>query len=188
MSHTTVHRGLGCTLPHRAELGAHFSACTQLCSWPLGAEPRVRACSPCLGSFPPIQLQGPAWAGTWVYPQSLFFPGRGELRQGPGPSPGAAQRQVSQVPVPHRRCSCFARDQTHHHQVWSSQTRLNMEQGNAEKSWQERPNITGGREASREAHSSRERKQKSSQEHALQQGRCTVHIDGGTLRRPTCDK
>lgn len=76
--------------------------------------------------------------GNRCTPKSLFCPRKGELRQGPRPSPGAAQGQVSQLPVPHRRCSCFACGQTHHHQVWSSQARLNTDYENTEKSWQER--------------------------------------------------
>lgn len=72
--------------------------------------------------------------GKRCSPKSLFSPGKGSLDRAQDHPLG----QVVQLPVPHRRCSCFACGQTHHHQVWSSQARLNMEYENTEKSWQER--------------------------------------------------
>jgi len=75
-------------------------------------------------------------------PPTPLLPGREELVQGPTPAPGTVQGQVSQLPVPPRRWSRFAHGQNQHHQVWNSQARLNTEQGNEERSWQEQRDQT----------------------------------------------
>lgn len=61
-------------------------------------------------------------------------------------------------------------------QGWSSQERLNTEQGNTEKCWQERPNIAGEGEIGRDAHSSWEEEMSTSKEHSSSRaGGCTAH-------------
>lgn len=142
--HTPEHGGLGPTLPHRAGLRSCVSACTQLCSSRLCVEP----CAPCLGSLPPTQLQRLACSVTWVYPPILLLPTEKGARTEPKTIPwGCAGPRFT-------ACSLLEMQLLRMWQVWSSQARLNTEQGNAEKCRQERPNIAGEGETSRDAHSS----------------------------------